>query len=631
MPTSPHAAAHFLSPRHASTRHDGLAACLLADSVLCRCSKLSLPRLLAHATCREVDAGTVICQAGAPADTLYLLMAGSVRLVSPAGREVADTVTRFGEEAACGAQYYLNSAVATSAARLLCIPHGATASLVRDNPRLKTALLLALASQQAERPLVSVREAGAAGGAAGYRAHAVPGWLLTILLPLAVLAFGARLGVTPGGVIFLAIFSATIVMWVFSLLDDYIPVLFALLATVLTGLVPVPVVLSGFASDGFLMALSTLALGTVVVSSGLGYRAMLMMLHRLPNRQAWHNVGLLVMGLVLTPIIPTANGRVALLAPFYVDMVDSLKLRRQGKSATRMALTCFGGTSLFSAIFLTSKSVNFVVLGLSSPQAQDRFQWMGWLHAALVTGAMLLFLNCIAGAIWLRNGERGRLSVRRVAAQRAMLGPINTREWAALAGIAFMMLGIVTSSVHRVQPPWLAFAMLFGLLVCGTLDKTELKEKVDWTFLLYLSGMTGIVAAFNHLGLDRQLGAALPDLGAVMRDNFSLFAVLLFVLVNLLRLMVPTNATAVLLATILMPLANVSGVNEWLVGFMILLFSESWFFPYQCSYYLQLQAINLADPMYDEKRFLRFNAVLNGARLLAVLASVPYWKWQGIL
>jgi di/tricarboxylate transporter len=76
-----------------------------------------------------------------------------------------------------------------------------------------------------------------------------------------------------------------------------------------------------------------------------------------------------------------------------------------------------------------------------------------------------------------------------------------------------MLLGIVTSSIHKVPPPWLGFAMLFGLLLCGTLRKKELKEKVDWTFLLYLGGITGIVAAFNYLGLDTVLGAALPGLG----------------------------------------------------------------------------------------------------------------------
>jgi len=95
------------------------------------------------------------------------------------------------------------------------------------------------------------------------------------------------MGAEPDHHDFAAIFAAAVMMWSFTLVDEYIPALFAVLGVLLTGLVPTPVIMSGFASDGFLMALSTLALGTVVVSSGLSYRFMLILLRRLPNTQFW--------------------------------------------------------------------------------------------------------------------------------------------------------------------------------------------------------------------------------------------------------------------------------------------------------------------------------------------------------
>jgi hypothetical protein len=64
---------------------------------------------------------------------------------------------------------------------------------------------------------------------------------------------------------------------------------------------------------------------------------------------------------------------------------------------------------------------------------------------------------------------------------------------------------------------------------------------------------------------------------------------------------------------------------------MILLFAETWFFPYQCSYYLQLRAVNEARHIYDEGSFLRFNAVMNLARPAAVYASLPFWQSLGLL
>lgn len=605
------------------------AARLQADPVIGRLGRAGLARLVAQASRRQFAAGAGIYAAGSPADCLYLLVDGAVALVSPHGRRRAVRAGRFGEEAASDTHAYLADAVAVEETTVLCVPRAALCALLAPHPALKTDLLFSLTSNLAGETL-SRTPPPAKPAQGGYRRHAATGWLFVIGAALVTLACAGGRGLDDGGAIFLAIFAATIAMWICNLVDDYIPALFALLATLLTGLVPVPVILSGFASDGFMMALSTLALGTVVVSSGLGYRVMLLLLRRLPNRQRWHNVGLFATGVLLTPIIPTANGRIALLAPFYTDMADNLRLAGRGRAATRLALSCFSGGTLFSAVFITSKSVNFAVFGLLSPQGQDHFQGAAWLQAALVTAAVLLAAHAAAATFGCRNGERPHLPRARLEAQCALLGPMTSRERAALAGIGFMVAGIITSSLHKVEAPWLGFAMLFGLLLCGTLDKKELKEKVDWTFLLYLSGITGIVAAFNHLGLDRMLGTCLGALGATMRGHFALFVLLLYALVNVIRLAAPINATSVILATILMPLAQVNGVNEWLVGFIILVFSDVWWFPYQCSYYLQMRQVNDGAAPYDERRFLWLNAFLNVARLLAVYASFPYWAMLGI-
>lgn len=599
---------------------------LLDDPLLGSCSKSSLARLLPHLRVLHVRAGALVLAAGQVAETFFLVTEGTLQHVGAGCRRWPAITAHFGLEAACGGPQYLHAVRAVSDVVLLCLPRAAMREVARANPGLHSTLLLALGCQLAGQPPAPCCAPAAKPDSTARRA---PAWLLAAAAPLAILAGGAHLQLPSGTLIFLATFGATVALWVLSLVDDYVAALFAVLAMLLTGLAPVPVILSGFASDGFLLALSSLALGALVLSSGLGYRVMLLLLHRLPDRPFWHNAGLFATGLLLTPIIPTANGRLALLAPFYADMVDGLRLPHRGAAATRLALSCFGGASLCSAVFITSKSVNFVVFGMLTPQGQDHFQWLAWCQAGVVSGAVLVLLNVLAAALYLPGGAVTGLPAVDVAAQRAMLGPVTRREWAALSALGFMLAGLLTGSLHKVAPAWLGFTMLAGLLLSGTLDRQELKKHVDWTFLLYLGGIGGIAATFVHLGLDRQLGAALPPMGHMIRAHVGWFVLVLFGLVNLIRLAVPSNATTVILATVLMPLAQHSGVNEWLVGFLILLFSDAWFFPYQCSYYLQLQ--QLSAQLYDETRFLRLNAVLNGARLLAAWATLPYWAMLGIL
>ena len=604
---------------------------LLQDRVLGQCKSQSLARLLPKISQKRFKTGDVICHANDKADIFYLLLNGEVRMSSAQGQVLDMSSGHFGEEAASDAAYYLTDATCIKACDVLCIPRSAMMTLVEANATLKTDLFFSLTGRFSGKELVRHAASEKKEGVSSSKLVNVIGWILALLCPLLLLEFGAQWSLSNKAIIFSAIFSSTVIMWAFSLVDDYIPSLFALLVILVTGLVPAGVILSGFSSDGFLMALSTLGLGTVVVTSGLGYRFILWMLARLPNSQLWHNVGLFITGSIITPIIPTANGRIAIVAPFYLDMVESLSLKSRGAAATRLAISCFGGISLFSAVFITSKSVNFAVFGLLSPQGQDKFQWLTWCMAALVAGLTLVALNGAAAFFMFRNKESAHLPKEIVEQQLALLGKVKTREWAAIAGIAFMVVGIVTSSIHRVQPPWLGFTMFFCLLLCGSLDKKELKEKVDWTFLLYMSGITGIVASFNFLGLDKELGATLQSLGSYMRTDFELFVLLLFALVNVIRIVVPINAAVVILATVLMPLADINGVNAWVVGFIVLMFAEVWFLPFQCSYYLPLQELNRKYGLYSEKSFLWFNAALNFARLAAVYASIPYWKMLGIL
>src|SRR6185436_17514423 len=126
------------------------------------------------------------------------------------------------------------------------------------------------------------------------------GWGLAILLPMLIILYGESLGLGRETAAFPAVFAATVIMWVFELVDEFIPGLFALLMTLSLGVAPPRVVLAGFASDGFFMAMSILGLGTVVVLSGLSFRFLLLVLRYLPNNNFGHNFGLLVTGALLT-------------------------------------------------------------------------------------------------------------------------------------------------------------------------------------------------------------------------------------------------------------------------------------------------------------------------------------------
>jgi len=616
---------------------DPWVARLLADPILALASYTELARLLPYLEERQLAPGEALYRAGDRAQALYLILAGDLSLTPPGGATQAAPDGRAGEEACSEFDTHLTSARSVNGATLLVLPRAPLLSFLSAQPLPRANLMQSLTRILAGGHLASDAASNAGSGMAAAKKRKaasigiVIGWLATLLAPALVLIMAPQWNLAPHAGHFLAIFSATIVMWVFNLVDEYIPGVFAVLTTLAMGLVPIPVMLSGLASDGFLLAMSVLGLATVIVASGLSYRLLLLLLLKLPNTPFWHNSGLLFTGFLLTPLVPSINGRVALLTPFYRDMLETLRLEFKSPSANRLAVSTFVGAGLLSAVFLSSKSVNFVVFGLLSDQAQDQFQWLEWLKASSGAAAALLLTYFIASGVYFRKLPKAALSKPQVAAQLSLLGRMKDREWAAVGGVVLFMMGVATTSLHAIQPPWLALAILYGLLLFGSLTKAEFREKIDWPFLLYLAGIVGLTAALNHLGLTRLLADRLPALGEIMRGSFPLFVLLLATVIFVVRLAVPISATIVILATLFMPVAEAHGVNPWVVGFVILVLGEMWFFPYQCSYYLQFQQLTRNCEFYDEKSFLRFNWLSNGLKLASVYASIPWWKAMGFL
>ncbi len=602
------------------------------DPIISRSLNESLARVVRNVHEKFFKAGETIYHAHEEASALYLIESGTVELVTPEGKHVAIGGARFGEEAATDVPYYLSNAIAVTDVVAFIIPRPSLSGLNKHNPGHKAefyfSLLANFGGEEVRRasttPNLRVKTKSREWAEAG-------GWLLAILLPMAIMMFAGDFGVDREVRTFLAIFSAAIVMWIFELVDEFVPGLFAVLMTLALGLAPPKVVLSGFASDGFFMAMSILGLGTVVVLSGLGFRCLLWLLRYLPNTKIGHNFGLLLTGFLLNPVIPSINARSVLIAPFLIDMVETVEFKFRGKAATQLAIAAFAGATFFSAAFLTSRSINFVIYGMLSQQEQQHFSWIYWLYAASVSAIVMLVLYFISSSIAFRSPEKSLLSKAQVEVQLQLLGKIKNREWAAILGIVIFTVGIVTTSIHNIQPPWMGMAILYALLLFGYLKKSEFREKTDWPGLIYLGTLVGVIGTFNYLGLDKWLTSNLSVLSEVLRTSFSMFVAVLFVVLFVIRLVMPNTATMAICATIFMPIASHAGVNPWVIGFILLLLGDMWVFPYQCTYYQQFQAIVREKRVYDEAKFLKFNAFLNVVRLAGVYASIPFWEALGLL
>jgi hypothetical protein len=93
----------------------------------------------------------------------------------------------------------------------------------------------------------------------------------------------------------------------------------------------------------------------------------------------------------------------------------------------------------------------------------------------------------------------------------------------------------------------------------------------------------------------------------------------------------PVTAGALSATVILLPIATAQAINPWIAVFSTATFSDIAFFRYQGSNgMLQLYSDGLIETV-DITRFLNHNLWMNAARVIAVLASIPWWRALGIL
>lgn len=457
------------------------------------------------------------------------------------------------------------------------------------------------------------------------------GWLGVLLIPPLLYVLGVASGLAVEAAIFAAMLGAAVLLWVFDLVEEFVPALVAVVATLFIGLAPAEVALAGFSSPSLLLLLGVFALSAVISSSGLSYRIMLRLLLRLPDKPVWHQVTLLGMGYVLSPMMPSANSRMSLLMPVFKDMVHGLKLPARGPAATALLTAMFGGALLFSPMMATSKSSNIAALNFLPPQVQAEFAGLFWLVAALVAAVGMTVAHLFVMARMFPSQNGAPLPREHLERQLSEMGALKPAEWIAMAGFVFFLVGCATVSWHQVKPAYLAGCVLLILLLTGTLLRKDFQRQVDWPMIFFLLGMDSMMRIMDHLGLAQALAAASGQVYGFVdgRIGFFLLATLLTTLA--VRLVLPVTAGMLTSVIILLPVAAVQEIHPWICVFSAAVFSDIAFFRHQgTNGILQIRSAGLFE-VGDERSFLRYNLWMNLARVVFVYASIPWWQWLGLL
>lgn len=459
----------------------------------------------------------------------------------------------------------------------------------------------------------------------------ITGWALMIVVPPLIYVGAQAQRFSVQASIFAALLAASVVLWVFSLADEFVGPLVAIIGTLFVGLAPPEVALSGFASPSLLLLVGVFALSAAISASGLSYRLILRMLARLPDRPFWHHTTLLISGYALSPLVPSANARISLLTPAYKDMVTGLRLPPRGPAITALLAALFGGAGLFSPMMTTSKSANIAAVNFLPKQLQSEFNGIFWLVAAAAAALTVTIAHMIVIPLLFPPQKENPLPRGEIRQKLADMGPLRPAEWTAAGCFIFFLAGSATVGWHHLKPPYLAGCVLLALFFTGTLLRKDFRSNLDWPQIFFLLGLDSMVRIMDYLGLQQALARSAGRYFDFIGGNIALFILAGLAVTLIIRLALPVTAGALTTAVILLPIAVAQGINPWIAIFVPAIFSDIAFFRYQgTNGLIQLHSEGLVAES-DQTGFMRYAMLMNVARVVAVYASIPWWHALGLL
>lgn len=409
-------------------------------------------------------------------------------------------------------------------------------------------------------------------------------------------------------------------MWATNAWPPQVTTLAFFLIVILAGVAPPSVVLSGFESSAWWLIFTGLIVGVAVTRTGLAERIVARMSTAATRSYAGIVATIVLIGLVLTFLIPSSMGRTVMLMPIALAFAERLGYPAGSRGHTGIAMAAVLGVYLPSAGVLPANLPNVILAAAAESLYQRNMSYAEYLLLNFpVIGALkALLLVGVVVALFHQAPRPAAASVRKAA-------PWTPQE-RLLAIVLALSVGLwMTDFVHRISPAWvgLAAAVVCLLPFARLMPADALNKDISWVALIHAAGVIGLGAVVAHSGLGEVLGRWLV-LVAPFDQGGSLWN---FWLVSTIGTLICLVTTTTGLPAVMTPLSGVLAEASGLSLDMVLMSQTIGFsnllFAYEGA--PLVFAIGYARlPMVQVTKVL----LLLGAATIALLTPLTYAWWR---
>lgn len=461
---------------------------------------------------------------------------------------------------------------------------------------------------------------------------------------IAVFLFCPNAGLGQQGSVCLAILAWAIVWWIAKVLPDFATALLMAAAFMLVGGMDATTVFSSFSGSTWWLLVAAFSLGAAMKSTGLMRRMALAIIRKLPQSFAARVAGLVAVGTIVGPFVPSMAAKTSMLAPIAMSMGEAAGYKHQDRQMTGLFVAMFTGVRTVAPAVISASVIGYALLGLLPQDTQVQFDMLHWLIAALPWFVVVTMLNLIAViALYGPRKSKGREDRAAVVGEHPLSSepqsalevegkaPMSLHEKELLVIFVITVAMWATQPLHNINATTVALVALVAMLAFGIMTPSSFKTDVSWSSLVFIGIVIGLASVFQEAGISEWIVDVAGPVFQALASNPFAFVLGVGAATLLLRFVIVSQIAYLnIVMAFVVPLALTQGISPWVAGFVMYAMIDPWFVLYQNPCYLAAY-YSVDGQMARQSSMAKYCMVYSTISLLGLAVSVPYWQMMGLL
>ena len=470
---------------------------------------------------------------------------------------------------------------------------------------------------------------------------------------IGIVSLPTPVGLPPAGQMMLGILAFAVIVWMTEALDYAVSaVVIGALMIFLLAYAPdatkptgssmgtgaaLGLALSGFSNSAVALVAAACFIAAAMTATGLDRRIALVVLSRVDARTNHIVIGAMVVGFLLSFIVPSTTARVACLVPIMLGFILAFKVEKRSRFAGLLVITAAQTASVWNVGIKTAAAQNMVAVGFIEKQFQTTITWSEWFIAgapfSAVMSIALYFIMTRMMKPEMAEIAGGGATIR---AQLDSIGPTTPNEWKLLA-IVLTLLGFWATEkvLHGFDTSSTTIAAIALMLLprLGVMNWKESQRGFPWgTVVLFAVGISVGAALLKTNAAAWLASLIVHNLGLQQASAFAILMLLsLFLIVIHLGFASATALASTMIPIVISVLTAVQTPGINVIGMTMLLQ-----FVVSFGFILPVNApqnmIAYGTDTFDAKDFIRTGLMITlVATLLLMIFSLTYWPWMGYM